>query len=70
MIAGGVLFALSWFHILGSWALTLGLAIFAFGLITWLLRPRRSDMYWRGRRIEEAPPWWVDRVYFTLYRHG
>jgi hypothetical protein len=77
LIVGGVLVlgrALGLYHLLGLDALsqalnTLGLLILAFGVITWLMRPPRRQMYWRGRRIDLDPSRsWPHRLYRLVYR--
>jgi hypothetical protein len=36
--------------------------------VTYFLRPRRREMYWRGRRIEMGEPTWGERLYRVIYR--
>lgn len=72
MLVGGVLMVLTYLRLagpLGSVLGPLGLALLAFGLLTWVLRPQRAETYWRGRRVDLASPasWWA-RVYRTIYR--
>ena len=72
LIAGGVLILLEWFRLavfLDGLAGTLGLALLAFGGLSWLIRPRRRETYWRGRRIDWSDrPTPVERVYYLFYR--
>ncbi len=77
MIAGGVLLVARLFGVytllgLGALAPTLaqiGLIILIIGFVTWLIRPPRREMYWRGRRIELEPsPSLSHRLYRLLYR--
>src|SRR4051812_38464405 len=77
MLAGGVLLLARW---LGLFALlhlgllaaplgTLGVILLAVGVLTWLMRPRRREMYWRGRRLDLEPDRsWQARLYRLLYR--
>ncbi|MBI4492388.1 MAG: hypothetical protein HY690_06300 [Chloroflexi bacterium] len=73
MLAGGILVALQWLGLaffLHGLAGTLGLALLGFGFLGWLLRPRRHEAYWRGRRIEwDEGPTWLERLYYCFYRH-
>lgn len=71
--AGAALLFLQWAHLaffLGGAAGSLGLALLAFGALSWLVRPRRVVKYWRERPIElaEGPPPWLRQLYYTLYR--
>jgi hypothetical protein len=77
MIVGGALILAQWLRLyslvgLGRAAPTLasiGLILLIFGVVTWLMRPPRRDMYWRGRRIELQPSGaWHHRLYAMLYR--
>jgi hypothetical protein len=73
MAAGAILLALQWLRLaffLGGMAGTIGLALLAFGFLSWLLRPRRVVKYWRERPIElgEGPAPWLEKLYYTIYR--
>jgi hypothetical protein len=45
-----------------------GIILLAVAGITFFLRPRTREMYWRGRRIELGEPTWGERVYRAIYR--
>lgn len=78
-LVGGALLLARW---LGLYALlglgplaaplgTLGLALLFLAGLSWLLRPPRRAMYWRGRRLELEPSSrWHHRVYRALYRNA
>jgi len=73
MVVGGLLLVLAYLRLAGPFSgviALVGLALLGFGFLTWLLRPRRSDAYWRGRRVDLgdlASSWWV-RLYRAIYR--
>ncbi len=73
MIAGGVLLLVQWLGLavfMPGLVGTVGLALLGFGFLTWLLRPRRHQTYWRGRPVEwDAGPSWAEAWYYRLYRH-
>jgi hypothetical protein len=77
MVLGGALLAAQMLRVyallglgaLGSTLGTAGLLILLVGVVTWLMRPPRRQMYWRGRRLEVDPsPAWQHRLYRALYR--
>jgi hypothetical protein len=44
-------------------------ALVAVAAVTYFMRPKSREMYWRGRRIEVGgEPTWGERLYRTLYR--
>lgn len=45
-----------------------GIVVLAVAGITFLLRPRTREMYWRGRRIELGEATWGERLYRAIYR--
>jgi hypothetical protein len=72
MIAGVALVLLEWLGLaafLGGLAGIVGVGLLVFGLVSWLLRPRRREMYWRGRRIDwDEGAGWQERFYSFFYR--
>jgi hypothetical protein len=54
---------------LGSLTLV-GLAVAAVAGLSFFIRPRTRETYWRGRRIELSDnPTWGERLYRIIYRH-
>jgi hypothetical protein len=77
MVFGGALLLARWLGLFALFQLgflagplgTVGLVLLAIGFLTWLIRPRRREMYWRGRRVDLEPDRsWQARLYGLLYR--
>jgi hypothetical protein len=77
MVAGAALLLARWLGVFAMLQLgflagplgTLGLIVLGIGILTWLIRPPRREMYWRGRRLELEPDRsWQARLYRLLYR--
>ncbi len=46
-----------------------GIALIVLAGISYLMRPRQREQYWRGRRIDlDGPPSTVERLYRLIYR--
>ncbi|MBI4497999.1 MAG: hypothetical protein HY689_08890 [Chloroflexi bacterium] len=72
IVAGIVLIVLWRFGLLGALgplAANLGLLLLAFGIATWLIRPRRKTVYWRERPIDVGGGLsWLERLYYVFYK--
>ena len=71
-LIGAVLVGLAWIGLVGLAArpfLYVGFFLVGVALITWLLRPRRRTVYWRGQQIDMTGSlrWW-ERLYYLIYR--
>jgi hypothetical protein len=68
LIGGGLWLAGMLIPMLGFFTLV-GLALVVVAGVTYFMRPKSREMYWRGRRIEVGgEPTWGERLYRTLYR--
>jgi hypothetical protein len=68
LIGGGLWLAGMLIPMLGFFTLV-GVALVAVAGVTYFMRPKSREMYWRGRRIEVGgEPTWGERLYRTLYR--
>lgn len=46
-----------------------GLAALLVAGLSFLIRPRTREMYWRGRRIDlGGEPWWGEHLYRLIYK--
>lgn|GEM_PF-2276809 len=72
VLVGGLLLLLAYLRVVGpltAICFQVGLFLLAFGLVTWLLRPRNSETYWRGQRIDLGQTAsWRARLYRAVYR--